>query len=56
MTTRLRFAAALDLCMRLLLALVALGVISMIVGSSNATGLSEPQRQSELEQPNHGSQ
>ena len=35
--TRLRFTAALDLCMRLLLALLALGAIAMTVSSSKAT-------------------
>jgi hypothetical protein len=40
MTTRLRFTGALDLCMRLLLALAALGVIAMTVDASktSATG------------------
>ena len=37
MTTRLRVTAALDLCMRLLLALLALGVIAMTVSSSKAS-------------------
>ena len=37
MTTRLRLTAALDICMRLLLALVALGVITMTVSSSKAS-------------------
>jgi hypothetical protein len=35
--TRLRFAAAVDLCMRVLLALLALGVITKTVSSPKAT-------------------
>jgi hypothetical protein len=37
MATRPRLAAALDLCMRLLLAVLALGVIAMTVGSTKAS-------------------
>ena len=37
MTTRLRLTAVLDLCVRLLLALLALGVITMTLSSSKAS-------------------